>query len=143
MKEEMMRSILVAWLLSICLIGLWGGPVLGQNSEMDAPAVTIAEAVVCREVVDRTPVGAGDVFPRDTERLYCFVRVVGANTDIEIQHRWYYQGQLVATVTLPIRSENWRTYSSKRIGPEMTGEWTVEIGTTQGETLKKIIFVIE
>ena len=133
----------VAWLLSLCLIGLWGGVGICQDSEIDAMAITIAEAVVCRDVEDRAPVGAGDVFPSDSEKLYCFVRVVGAESEIQIQHKWYYQDELVATVALPVRSANWRTYSSKQIGPGMTGEWMVEIGSDQGETLKKIIFAIE
>jgi hypothetical protein len=138
-----MQSKFVALLLSICFVGLWGGVGIGQDSAIDAPAITIAEAVVCRDVVDRAPVGAGDVFPSDAEKLFCFVRVVGAGSELNILHKWYYQDQLVATVTLPVRSANWRTYSSKQIGSGMTGEWMVEIGSDQGETLKKIIFVIE
>ena len=133
----------VALLLILSLIGLWGGVAIGQDGENDTTAVTIAEAVVCRDVEDRTPVGAGDVFPSDSEKLFCFIRVVGAESEMQIQHKWYYQDQLVATVALPVRSTNWRTYSSKQIGPAMTGEWMVEIGSDQGEILKKIIFVVE
>jgi hypothetical protein len=68
---------------------------------------------------------------------------VGAETETEIQHKWYYQNQLVATVALAVRSDNWRTYSSKQIGSQATGEWMVEICTASGEPLKKIIFVVE
>jgi hypothetical protein len=139
----MMQTKLIVAVLSVSLMGLLAGTVVAQDGEIDAMAITIAEAVVCRDVVDRTPVGAGDVFPSDSERLFCFIRVVGAESEMQIQHKWYYQDQLMATVALPVRSTNWRTYSSKQIGPEMTGEWMVEIGSDQGETLKKIIFVVE
>ena len=138
-----MQSKLVALLISVSLIGVWGGVAVGQDGEIDTPAISIAEAVICRDVENRTPVGAGDVFPSDVERLFCFVRVVGAASETQVQHKWFYQDQLVATVTLPVRSENWRTYSSKQIGAGMTGEWMVEIGSDQGAILKKIIFVVE
>jgi hypothetical protein len=124
-------------------MGLFAGIAASQESETEAMAASIAEAVVCREVVDRAPVGAGDVFPSDVERLYCFVRVIGAGAEVEIQHKWYYQGELVATVALPVRSDNWRTYSSKRIGPQMSGEWMVEICSDKGESLQKIVFMVE
>jgi hypothetical protein len=138
-----MQTKIVAVILSISLIGLVLGTAISQENETAAMAISIAEATVCREVVDRAPVGAGDVFPNDVERLYCFVRVQGADTDIEIQHKWYYQGELVATVALPVRSDNWRTYSSKRIGPQSSGEWMVEICSDTGEPLQKIVFMVE
>jgi len=138
-----MQTKIIALILSIGLIGLLAGTATSQENEAEAMTASIAEAVVCREVVDRAPVGGGDVFPKDVERLYCFVRVTGADTEIEIQHKWYYQGELVATVALPVRSDNWRTYSSKRIGPQMSGEWMVEICLDQGEPLQKIVFMVE
>lgn len=138
-----MQSKLIALVLCVGLLGLLNGTAISQETASEPLAFSIAEAVVCREVVDRTPVGAGDVFPNDLERLYCFVRVVGAEAETEIQHKWYFQDQLVATVSLAVRSDNWRTYSSKQIGPQATGEWMVEICTDSGEPVKKIIFVVE
>jgi hypothetical protein len=130
-------------LLGIILIGLPSSVALSQEKGAEMAALTIAEAVVCRGVEDRAPVGAGDVFQKDVQQVFCFVRVVGAQTETEIQHKWYHQDQLVATVSLPVKSDNWRTYSSKRIGPESTGEWMVEICTMDGVPLNKIIFLVE
>ncbi|WP_416306599.1 DUF2914 domain-containing protein [Neptunicella sp. SCSIO 80796] len=45
----------------------------------------------------------------------------------QIIHRWLYQGQHKADVTLTIGSQNWRTYSSKRIRPDWTGKWQVQV----------------
>ncbi len=114
-----MQTKIVTVILSISLMGLVLGTAISQENETAAMAISIAEATVCREVVDRAPVGAEMFSRNDVERLYCFVRVQGADTEIEIQHKWYYQGELVATVALPVRSDNWRTYSSKRIGPQI------------------------
>jgi len=138
-----MQAKIITVVVSICLMGLLAGTAASQESGAETMAISIAEASVCREVVDRAPVGCGDVFTKDVERLYCFVRVVGAETEIEIQHKWYHQGELVATVALPVRSDNWRTYSSKRVGPQMSGEWMVEICPDQGEPWQKIVFMVE
>lgn len=45
----------------------------------------------------------------------------------EIIHRWFYKDQEMATVTLKIGSNNWRTYSSKRILSNWQGTWKVQI----------------
>ncbi len=45
----------------------------------------------------------------------------------QIQHRWYYRGKEMATVTLNIGSNDWRTYSSKRLLPNWIGEWKIEV----------------
>jgi hypothetical protein len=62
-----------------------------------AQEITIAQAVVCKEVVDRMPVGSGDVIPAGTERVFCFTRIVGAQNETEITHNWYYKGALKAS----------------------------------------------
>jgi hypothetical protein len=135
------RTIFV--LVGITLGGLLGTVALGQEKPAASEGLSVVEAAVCRGVEDRIPVGAGDVFQSDVERVFCFVRVVGAQAETAIEHKWFHRGQLVATVRLPVKSENWRTYSSKQIGPENTGEWAVEIGTMEGVLLKKIIFLVE
>jgi len=42
-----------------------------------------------------------------------------------------------------VGSIDWRTFSSKRILPQYTGEWRVEIISQDGALLKKISFVLE
>jgi len=50
--------------------------------------VSLAQAVICQDVVDRTPVGSGDAFPAGTERLFCFTRIEGVQGETEITHNW-------------------------------------------------------
>ena len=138
-----MKSKASVALMGIILIGFLSTLAFGQEKEAENPALRVAEAVVCRGIEDRAPVGAGDVFQADIQRVFCFVRIVGAQTETAIEHKWYHQSQLVATVRLPVKSDNWRTYSSKGIGPENTGEWMVEICSTDGVPLNKIIFLVE
>lgn len=115
---------------------------MAEDIEIPLPfTVAIEDAVICREIADREPVGAGDIFTSQVEKLYCYTRVLGATEDIAITHNWYYQDALVTQVTLNVRSSNWRTWSSKTILPDQTGEWRVEVTSESGETLKTIYFM--
>ncbi len=105
--------------------------------------IVIDEAVICTDVVDREPVGTGDIFSSQIKKVMCFTRVVGAKNETEILHNWYFQEDLVASVNLRVGSENWRTFSSKSIVPEYAGEWKVEILSQNGKVLKKIYFILE
>ena len=102
----------------------------------------LEEAAICRNIVDRAPIGRGSVFHTDTERLYCFTKVVGAKTDTTIIHHWYLNGKLKASVTLPVNSASWRTWSSKKITPDDTGDWMVEILTANGNAVESILFLV-
>ena len=108
-----------------------------------AQEITIAQAVVCQEVVDRMPVGSGDVIPAGTERVFCFTRIVGAQNETEVTHNWYYKGALKASVVLPVRTSEWRTWSSKTLLPEWTGEWMVEVLSKDGTPLESLIFFVQ
>lgn len=108
-----------------------------------AQEINVARAVVCRDIVDRMPVGSGDVVPVGTERVFCFTQIDGARGETEITHNWYYQGALKASVVLPVRNSQWRTWSSKTLLPEWTGEWMVEVLSKEGTPLESIIFFFQ
>ena len=143
MKGKLLGGIFMAMALAMVLVT----PALSQEQESTAPMtsaeITIEDAVVCQNVVDRVPVGTGDVFAADIEKVFCFCKVTGASEPTEITFNWYHQGGLKSTVKLPVRAASWRTWSSKTIVPEMTGEWMVEILAADGSPLESIIFFIQ
>jgi hypothetical protein len=108
-----------------------------------AQGLTVSQAVVCQEIVDRMPVGSSDVIPAGTERVYCFTRIDGAQGETEITHNWYHKGVLKASVVLPVRNRAWRTWSSKSLLPEWTGEWMVEVLAQDGTPLESLIFFVQ
>lgn len=116
----------------------------GQASNpMETPSgVQLAEAVVCQDVVDRAPVGTGDVFAKEVPKVYCFTRVVGGQ-GTQLTFNWYYKGSLKASVKLDVNSPNYRTWSSKSMIPQWTGEWMVEILSGEGKPLESIIFYLK
>ncbi len=107
-----------------------------------AQPISVAYAVICQGVVDREPVGAGDVIPAGTARAFCYTRIEGAREETEITHNWYYQGSLKASVVLPVRNADWRTWSSKTLLPAWTGEWMVEVLAKDGTPLENLVFYV-
>jgi hypothetical protein len=108
-----------------------------------AASVSVQDAAISQQVVDRTPVGTGDVFSPEVPELYCFTRIVGALENTEVTHNWYYKGNLMASVVLPVGSASWRTWSKKQMSPDMMGEWMVEILSEEGVPLESIIFFLQ
>jgi hypothetical protein len=47
-----------------------------------AQEITVTQAVVCQEIVDRMPVGAGDVIPAGTDRVFCFTQIDGIQANL-------------------------------------------------------------
>jgi len=108
----------------------------------EAGAVEVAEAVICRDVVDREPIDVGDSFEVTVAKLYCFTKIVGAQEEIEIAHVWYHGDVERARINLSIRAASWRTWSSKIIQAHEIGDWHVDIIGPDDEVLETVEFEI-
>jgi general secretion pathway protein A len=115
------------------------GPI-SANKAMQSTS-KILEAHMCLSVVNRKPSGVGDVFDGAAGRVCCFTRVRGTYID-HVTHVWYYGKTEKARVHLPMKSDNWRTFSSKNISAEQTGEWHVDVVGPEGNTLARLDFQI-
>ena len=108
----------------------------------EAGAVEVAEAVICRDVVDREPIDVGDSFEVTVAKLYCFTKIVGAQEEIEIAHVWYHGDVERSRVNLSIRAASWRTWSSKIIQAHEIGDWHVDVIGPDDEVLETVEFEI-
>ena len=133
---------LITMTISLMLVFGFFSICFSQEGQMEAPLI-VEDAVICQDVVDRTPVESGFVFSNNIGQVCCFNRIVGAKTETEITHNWYYNDVQMASVPLSVRSNNWRTYSSKKIMPQQKGNWKVEIIAQDGQVLKQLTFTIE
>lgn len=114
-------------------------PVLSQNTD----SLDVAEAVICREVVNRAAVGSGTNFPASVGKLSCFTKIVGAETETHITHVWYHGNMERFRINLPVRSASWRTHSTKTIRSWETGVWHVDILDSDGNRLEVLNFHID
>ena len=60
------------------------------------------------------------------KQVYFFTETIGLG-DQQIIHKWLYDGDEKASVTLNIGGDSWRTYSSKRVPSEWQGKWQVQV----------------
>ncbi len=107
------------------------------------PDLQVDRAVAARGVESREPVGEASSFPADVGRVFLFSRIVGAQEETAVYHVWRPGPTERAKVRLSVRSNSWRTWSSKQIAPRWTGPWTVEVQDELGNVLESVSFVIE
>ena len=99
------------------------------------------EAVICANIQNRQPVNGAAMFPVDVGRVWCWCKIKDGQ-GMTIRHIYYHNGNEKAVVELPIHSQLFRTYSSKRIVPENAGQWRVDIVDANGNILKSLDFSI-
>lgn len=111
-----MKKILFALLMVVFLAGG------AAAAELSVQTITVAKGVV-----HRSPVGSGTTFSANVGMLYCFTDIVGGAPGTEITHVWYYNGKKMFSIPLKVDAARWRTWSSKKILPSMTGKWKVSV----------------
>ncbi|MEA3361819.1 MAG: DUF2914 domain-containing protein [Thermodesulfobacteriota bacterium] len=108
-----------------------------------AEDLMVADGTITSAIENQLPVDRIESYRADFGKLYCFTRIVGAQGDTEVTHVWYYHDDELARVTLPIRSSDWRTYSSKRFLPQWAGEWRVVVLDGEQNEIATIPFKLE
>jgi hypothetical protein len=108
----------------------------------EPPALVLEEIQICTAVEDRQPLGVGTVFPDDLDKIYCFTKIGGAERTTYVHHVWYFGDDEVARVKLPVKSNPWRTWSSKKLYKGLS-KGHVEIVSESGDMLGKAEFEIQ
>ncbi|SYZ74657.1 conserved exported hypothetical protein [Candidatus Zixiibacteriota bacterium] len=134
LKRFLFGVVLIAFLMPVAA--------LSQTPTEAAPALK-AEAQVCTGIQERMPTGMAETFSPDVGQIYLWSKITGSEGETTIKHIWYYQGKEMATVELPVRSSSYRTWSSKNILPQWTGDWSVKVEDASGNVLKELSFKIE
>jgi len=132
--------VLIMVLFTLCV---YVSPVAADSHDGSASALTVEKAVVCKGVDQRMPLGIGNVFASDAEKIYCFTKITGATQDTKVTHKWYLNGELKSSVDLPVASSSWRTWSFKQIDSADAGDGMVEVVSADGVVLTTIIFFIQ
>ena len=108
-----------------------------------AADLRVADGTITSAIENQLPVDRIETYRADFGKLYCFTRIIGASGDTEITHVWYFQDDELARVTLPVKSADWRTYSSKRFLPQWVGEWKVVVLDGDQNEIAAIPFLLE
>jgi hypothetical protein len=109
------------------------------------PSLSVVDAKLCTELSRSgqwTCAPATD--PVSPGTLYFFTRIASAR-DATVVHRWYRDESLQMSSELQIRANmnaGYRTYSRLTIDPGRSGQWRVEIQTTDGKVLHEARFTV-
>ena len=106
-----------------------------------AKSAAAAEVSVGTAVADHAITGAAESFPKGTAKLFCLSKVTGA-ADSEIEHVWYKGDAEQGRVKLKVGGSPWRTYSSKTLGPDASGDWRCDVAQ-DGKVLQSVKFKVE
>ena len=105
--------------------------------------LSVEESAIALDVIDRMPVGSDSSFVASVGTVYCWMRVAGAEGEVAIHHVWFHGDQEMADIELRIGGSPWRTWSSKAIVPEWTGDWRVEVRDSAGNVIETIRFTVQ
>ena len=132
-KEAEMKLVLAA--AAVFVAAAYVSPAAQESG------LAVEKMVFCTGVEERAPVGENTQFFEEADRIYCFTRIVGAADTLQVTHVWYYGDEEKARVPLTVRSASWRTWSSKKMMPDWTGAWRVDVLGPGGEALMSREFV--
>jgi len=106
-------------------------------------AIEVKDAKICKGVENREPREADTLFTSEIGELYLWCLIKSESSDT-IYHEWVYKDSVMAKIPLFIKfpSENYRTWSKKRIFSKWIGEWTVRIKDKNDNLLKEIKFKV-
>lgn len=104
-----------------------------SNNKVDSPR--IARSQFTTAVVDREPTDNVVMLTSNSDKVYYFTELSNLAGQ-RITHRWQYQGKLMAEIKFDVKSDRWRVFSSKKIRPDWTGEWSVDLIDEDGNSLK-------
>ncbi len=112
------------------------------TTSVSETVITVVDAQICEDIVEREPVSSSDIFTGEILKLYCYSKIE-SSVETEIRHIWSFNNNVVAETPLRIGvSAGWRTNSSKNIPPTDKGNWKVEIVDTNNNVLKTLQFVV-
>jgi hypothetical protein len=104
---------------------------------------TVEESRVALDVIDRMPVGVDSTFVASVGRVYCWTLIAGAEGDTTVHHVWIWGDQEMADMELRLGGSPWRTWSSKAIMPEWSGDWRVEVRDASGNVIETVRFTVQ
>lgn len=77
--------------------------------------------------------------PKYIRQVSFFTQIENANGQT-ISHRWIYNGQIMATIPLKIKSNLYRTWSTKRLSSAWPGTWYVEVVSSDNKIIYRTSF---
>lgn len=105
------------------------------NNNFNSNPTKVSRSQFTTAVVNREPTDNVIMLTSNSSKIYYFTELSNLKGH-NVTHRWQYQGKLMAEIKFDVKSDRWRVFSSKKIRPDWTGEWSVELVDEHGKALK-------
>ncbi|MEK6576284.1 MAG: DUF2914 domain-containing protein [Nitrospirota bacterium] len=128
-------SFIIISLLVAGLLNAQEAPSAGST----AVDISVTHALFTSGVTDREPADEITSLSNNVNRIYYFAELEGLQGQTVI-HRWEFNGEVKAEVSLNVTSPRWRGWSRKTLDPNWLGEWKVSVVDSSGKTLKESKF---
>jgi len=136
MARKTETGMITLLLLAMALVGA------AAADEGPVPSVDISFGTGL-DRTERVVTGEAGSFAADVGLVWCRTLIKNVQYPAVVTHAWYHEGRTMARVELNVGSFHWRTWSSKEILPEQTGNWEVKVLDADGTVLAAAGFVIE
>ena len=135
----MKKLVFISMIISVLAAGI----VFSARAQDNTDGFLIKRLTVATGIENREPVGAGDSFPINTPKVYCFLETVDIEQDTNVIFVWIYEGKEISQASLALKSgSRWRTRAEKTLHG-LAGVWKIEIRNEAGQALKDISFTVE
>jgi hypothetical protein len=143
MKKRIIMIIMYTWIVGLAISpGVFAQKDEKTNEDTSTPQLTLDQAVMCEEILERGPRNQTVVFSLAKERVVCFTSFGTVPQRSFIYHNWYYRDIPMAKRRLLVQPPRWSTYSSIQIRKTDVGPWRVEITDSQGKIFRVLRFSI-
>lgn len=89
--------------------------------------IKIANAILTSDIIKQRPgTEFNQAVPKYIRELNFYTQIEQAKNQT-ISHRWIFNNQVLATIPLQIKSENYHTWSSKKMSSAWQGTWHIEV----------------
>jgi hypothetical protein len=107
-----------------------------ETSEADAEtwAGRVKRASFTSRIIDREPLDSITRLSNEHFGIVFFTDLQGLDGHT-VSHVWQWEGAEMARVPFVVSGPRWRVYSTKRLDPSWTGEWTVRVEDESGRVL--------
>ncbi|MFC1522637.1 DUF2914 domain-containing protein [Elusimicrobiota bacterium] len=101
--------------------------------------IQVVKMALAAQIKDKEPVSESMEFDSAVGRVWCWNRILAKSFPTAIKHVWYADKKKVGEVSLKIKAQTYRTWSSKTVWP---GEWRVEVVSEDDKLLAARGFVV-
>lgn len=96
----------------------------------------VARSTFTTDISEHEPVDEVTELTNDIKKIYYFTEIKGLAGQT-LTHRWELNGEIQASVSIPIGGDRWRIWSSKNLPSNATGEWRVMVLDEAGGELSQ------